>query len=487
MAFENIRAFIKELLEKGLLLKIDEEVDPELEVSAIVNRVVKNNGPALLFEHPKGSSYPLVTNLFGSDERMKLALSINNFSEITERIDELFKIEPKELFDKIRLLPKLSKMAQFFPKDVKDAPCQEIVIKEPDLLKFPHLKLWPRDGGRFVTLPLIFTKDINGKRNCGMYRMQIFDKKTTGMHWHPNKDGARHYLSYKKERKRMPVAVALGGPPEVIYAATAPLPYGFDEMIFAGFLRKSPVSMVKCKTIDIEVPAESEIVLEGYILPDEKREEGPFGDHTGYYSPVCKFPVFHIDCITHRKDPIYPATVVGKPPMEDCYIAKATSRIFLPLIKRIIPEIIDIDLPLEGIFHNLATIKIKKEYPGAGRKVAHGLWGLPQLATTKVIVIVEDDVDIHNPSELVWKVLSNIDPKRDVFFVEGPVDILDHASPYFGFGGKMAIDATRKTKEEGMVRPWPEEVIMDEAIERLVEKKLKWIENIIGEKHGRSR
>lgn len=474
MAFKNIKEFIDKLQQKGLLLRIKEEIDPELEVSAIVNRVVKHNGPALLFENPKGSSYPIVTNLFGSEERMKLALGIDDFSEITERIDEILKIEPKgSIFDKIKLLPKLYEMSKFLPKHTEDGPAQEIITKEPDLLKFPHLKLWPHDGGRFITLPLVFTKDIDGKRNCGMYRMQVFDERTTGMHWHPNKDGARHYLSYKKQNKRMPVAVALGGPPEVIYAATCPLPFGFDEMLFAGFLRKSPVSMVRCKTIDMEVPAEAEIVLEGYILPDEEREEGPFGDHTGYYSPVCKFPVFHIDCITHRKDPIYPATVVGKPPMEDCYIAKATSIIFLPLIKMLIPEIIDINLPIEGVFHNLAIVKIKKEYPGAGRKVASSLWGLGQLALTKVIIITEDDVDIHNYSELTWKVLSNIDPKRDIFFQEGPVDILDHASSYFGFGGKMAIDATKKTKEEGMQRAWPEEAIMDEAIERAVAEKFR--------------
>lgn len=477
MAFKNIREFIERLTKDGLLLRIKEEVDPELEVSAIVNRVIKNNGPALLFENLKDSSFPLVTNLFGSIERVNIALGVSSLSQIAERIEEIFETEPKGgLLDKIKLLPKLYEASQFFPNITKNAPCQEIIRDEPNLLEFPHLKLWPDDGGRFITLPLVFTKGRDGKRNCGMYRMQIFDEKTTGMHWHPNKDGAKHYLSYKKGKEKMPVAVALGGSPSVIYSATAPLPFGFDEMLFAGFLRKSPVSMVKCKTIDIEVPAESEIILEGYILPDEEREEGPFGDHTGYYSSIEKFPVFHIDCITHRKEPIYPATVVGKPPMEDCYIAKATSIIFLPLIKRLIPEIIDINLPIEGVFHNLAIVKIKKEYPGAGRKVASALWGFGQLATTKVIVIVPDDVDVHNLSDVSWRVLSNIDPRRDVFFVDGPVDILDHASPYFGFGSKMGIDATRKTRNEGMERPWPKEAIQDEKIERLVgEKLLKWM------------
>ncbi|MEW6679399.1 MAG: menaquinone biosynthesis decarboxylase [bacterium] len=472
MAFKNIREFIERLEKEGELLRIKEEIYCELEVSCITNRVSKNNGKALYFENPKGSNVPIVTNLFGSFRRMEIA--IGEFSEISRRIDELFEIkEPNGLIDKIKFLPRLFEMSQFFPKIVKDAPCQEIIDEKPDLLKFPHLKLWPKDGGRFITLPLVFTKDLDGKRNCGMYRMQIFDEKTTGMHWHPGKDGARHYSSYKKEGKKMEVAVALGGPPEVIYSATSPLPFGFDEMLFAGFLRKAPVEMTKCKTIDLEVPAEAEIVLEGYILPDETRDEGPFGDHTGYYSEVSKFPVFHINCITHRKNPIYPATVVGKPPMEDCFIAKTSSIIFLPFIKRLIPEIVDMNLPIEGVFHNLAIVSIKKEYPGALRKVASALWGLGQLSTTKVLVMVDEDIDVNNLSDVSWRVLSNISPKRDIFFVDGPVDILDHASPYLGYGSKMAIDGTKKTKEGGMQREWPGEAIMDKNIEALVSQKWK--------------
>ncbi|MEW6103463.1 MAG: menaquinone biosynthesis decarboxylase [bacterium] len=467
--FKNIREFIEGLEKEGKLLRIKKEIDPELEVSCITNRVCKNNGKALYFENPKGSKYPLVTNLFGSFERMKMALGVLEFSEICKRIEEIFEIKPSSgIIDKIKFLPKLFEVSQFFPKVVKDAPCQEIIEEKPDLLKFPHLKLWPKDGGRFITLPLVFTKDVNGKRNCGMYRMQIFDEKTTGMHWHPGKDGARHYSSYKKAGKKMPVAVALGGPPEVIYSATSPLPYGFDEMLFAGFLRKAPVEMVKCKTIDLEVPAEAEIVLEGYILPDEERNEGPFGDHTGYYSEISKFPVFHINCITHRKEPIYPATVVGKPPMEDCFIAKATSIIFLPLIKMLIPEIVDMNLPIEGVFHNLTIVSIKNEYPGTVRKVVSAIWGLGQISGTKIIVIVDENIDVHNLSDVCWRVLSNIDPRRDIFFVDGPLDILDHASYSFGYGSKMAIDGTKKES-------YPDETIMNPEIETLVDKKWKGI------------
>jgi len=462
MPFKNIREFITELEKKGELLRIKEEINPELEVSCIVNRVCKNRGKALLFENPKGFKYPIVTNLFGSDFRMEIGLGGSPF-EISKRIGEILELKPPGgMIDKIKFLPKLFDFSGFFPKVVKDGPSQEIVDEKPNLLKFPHLKLWPKDGGKFITLPLVFTKDMQGRRNCGMYRMQIFDEKTTAIHWHPNKDGARHYREYERLKKRMEVAVALGGCPATIYSATAPLPPNLDEMAFAGFLREKPVEMVKCKTIDMEVPAEAEIVLEGYINPGEKGDEGPFGDHTGYYSGIEKFPVFHINCITHRKDPIYPATVVGKPPMEDCYIAKATSIIFLPIIKMLIPEIVDINLPIEGVFHNLCIVSIKNEYPGVVQKVASGLWGIGQISTTKVIVIVDEGVDVHNLSDVTWRVLSNIDPRRDIFFVDGPVDILDHASPYFGYGSKMAIDGTKKGNLD--------ETIMNKEIEERIIK-----------------
>ncbi|HAW49747.1 TPA: menaquinone biosynthesis decarboxylase, partial [bacterium] len=471
MMFKDIRDFIAHLEEKGLLLRIKEGVGPELEVACIVNRVVKACGKALFFENPIGFQYPIATNLFGSDERVSIA--IGDILDIQKRISMFIKPSiPKTMIDKVKFIPKLYEISKFIPKKISNAPSQEIVVEEPDLSKFPHLKLWPKDGGKFITLPLVFTKDPDtGMQNCGIYRMQVFDKKTTGMHWHPNKDGARHYRKYKERKEKMPVAVSLGGPPSVIFSACSPLPPDFDEMIFAGFLQKSPVEMTRCKTIEIDVPAYSEIVFEGYVDTEELRDEGPFGDHTGYYSEIHPFPVFHLTCITHRKNPIYPATVVGKPPMEDCFIARAISEIFLPVIKMLIPEIVDINLPFEGVFHNLAIVSIKKEYPGVVRKVASSLWGLGQMANTKVFVIVDSDVSLENLSEVVWKVLSNIDPRRDIFFVDGPVDILDHASPYFGYGSKVAIDGTRKTREDGIQRSIPEEAIQDPKIEVLVEKK----------------
>jgi 4-hydroxy-3-polyprenylbenzoate decarboxylase len=474
MSCKDLREFINLLEKKNLLLRIKEEVNPILEITEITDRIVKKGGQALYFEKVIESKLPAVTNLFGTHQRMVLALGVENFEEITQRITELLHPKtPSSFMEKVRFLPKLLELSNISPKLIKNAPCQEIIINDPSLYILPILKCWPEDGGKFITLPMVITKDPdNGVRNMGMYRMQVFDEKTTGMHWHAHKDGARHFQKYKKLNKKMGVAVALGGDPATIYSATAPVPAEIDEFLFAGFLRREPVEIVKCKTMDLEVPAHAEIILEGFVDPNETKIEGPFGDHTGFYSPADNYPVFHLTCITHRKNPIYPATIVGKPPMEDCFMAKATERIFLPLLKIIFPEIVDIALPIEGVFHNCAIVSIKKIYPGQARKTAHGLWGTGQMMFTKIIIIVEDDVDVQNISEVAWKVFNNIDPKRDVFFTEGPVDILNHAVHTTGVGSKMGIDATKKSKEEGFDGNWPKEIKMDEKIKRIIEEKL---------------
>lgn len=483
MAYRDLRDFIKKIEDKGLLVRIKEEVDPILEITEITDRVCKfpGGGKALFFEKVRGSAFPVVTNLFGSFERMCLSMEVNRLDDIAGRIEEILnQAPPKTLMDKLALLPKLFEFSQYFPKEVKNAPCQEVIEKEdPDLTKFPVLKCWPGDGqpgdeGRFITLPMVFTQDPEtGRPNCGMYRIHIFDKNTTGMHWHIHKDGARHYDKYAKMGKRMPAAIAVGSDPAVIYASSAPLPEAVDEMVFAGFLRQSPVEMVKCITSDIKVPANSELVIEGYLEPGETRIEGPFGDHTGFYSPAEPYPVFHATCITHRKDMIYPATIVGKPPMEDCYMGKATERIFLPLIRLDFPEIKDINLPMEGVFHNFAIISIKKSYPGHAKKIIHGLWGKGQMMFAKLLIVVDDDVDVQDLSYTAWRVLNNVDWKRDTVFADGPLDALDHAANWPRYGSKMGIDATRKTREEGMMREWPEEIFMSEEVRKLVEGRWK--------------
>ncbi|TAL22608.1 MAG: menaquinone biosynthesis decarboxylase [Nitrospirae bacterium] len=483
MAYKDLRAFIQALETKGFLHRIRAEVDPLLEISEITDRASKSpdGGKALFFEKVKGSEFPVVTNLFGSFERMCLALEVNELDDVAGRIENILnQAPPKTLFEKIGMLPKLIELSQYLPKYVKNAPCQEVIEKDnPDLSKFPVIKCWPHDGqpgdeGRFITLPMVFTKDPEtGRPNCGMYRIHIYDKKTTGMHWHIHKDGARHYEKYKKLGQRMPAAIAVGSDPAVIYASSAPLPESIDEMLFAGFLRKSPVEMVKCITSDINVPANSEMVIEGYLDPGETRIEGPFGDHTGFYSPAEPYPVFHVTCITHRKNMIYPSTLVGKPPMEDCYMGKATERIFLPLLRLDFPEIKDINLPMEGVFHNFAIIAIKKSYPGHAKKIIHGIWGKGQMMFAKLLIVVDDDVDVQNLSYTAWRVLNNVDWKRDVVISEGPLDALDHAANWPRYGAKMGIDATRKTREEGMMRDWPEEIYMSEEIKKLVDKRWK--------------
>lgn len=473
MAYSDLRDFIRRLEKEGELVRIRYRASPELEITEIADRTVKRNGPALLFEDVEGSELPVLINHFGSMKRMSMALGVDSIDEIGAEIESLIGTAPPVGFlDKLKMLPKLAKLASVFPRTVSRGACQEVVkIGEEASLDFlPILKCWPGDGGRFITLPMVFTKDPNtGRRNVGMYRMHVYDSRTTGMHWHVHKVGARHYAEHERLGKRMEVAVALGGDPAITYAATAPLPDDFDEMIFAGFLRKAPVEMVQCKTIDAEVPADAEIVLEGYVEPGERRIEGPFGDHTGYYSPAEEYPVFHLTCVTHRKNPIYPATVVGKPPMEDCFIGKATERIFLPLIRAQLPEIVDINLPVEGIFHNLAFVSIKKRYPMHARKVIHALWGLGQMMFTKMIVVFDEDVDVQNLSEVLWRLGSNVDPKRDITFSEGPVDALDHASPQPLYGSKMGIDATRKLPEEGHNRPWPEDISMSPEVKAKID------------------
>jgi 4-hydroxy-3-polyprenylbenzoate decarboxylase len=476
MAYKDLREFIKVLEEKGLLKRITVEVDPILEIAEINDRIVKKGGPALLFERPKGSRFPCVVNLFGSFERMKLALEVRDLDEIGRRALEFLEPEiPTNIIEKLKMLPKLKRLSDFLPRYVKSGPCKEVIIKDsPSLDIFPILKTWPLDGGRFITLPMVFTKDPEtGVRNCGMYRMQVYDERTTGMHWHMHKDGARHYRKAEAMGKRLEVAVAIGSDPATIYSATAPLPEGIDEMLFAGFLREEPVELVKCETVDLEVPANAEIVLEGYCEPGERRIEGPFGDHTGYYSLQDEFPVFHITCITHRRDAIYPATIVGKPPMEDCFIAKATERIFLPLIRKQLPEIVDMNLPIEGVFHNIAIVSIDKRYPGHARKVMYALWGMGQMSFTKIIIVMDKDVNIQDLSEVLWRIGNNVDPKRDVVILEGPLDVLEHASPLPAYGGKMGIDATKKWPSEGFTRPWPPDIKMSEEIVRLVTERWK--------------
>lgn len=474
MAYKNLRQFIKELDKKGWLHTVHTQVDPELEIAAITDRASKNNGPALFFANVLGSKYPVLTNAFGSLERIKLALGVDDLDEIGRRIEKLVQIpHPNNLLDKVKSFPLLLEISSFFPKTVTKAPVQEVVEENPSLDTLPILKCWPNDGGKFITLPLVFTKDpVTGQQNAGMYRMHVYDATTTGMHWHLHKDGASHFERWREAvNGHMEAAVVLGGDPAVIYAATAPLPRNMDEMLFAGFLRQAPVEMVQCKTIDLKVPAEAEFVLEGYVDLAERRREGPFGDHTGYYSPAEAYPVFHLKCITRRKDPLYPATVVGIPPMEDCYLGKATERIFLPLLKLQFPEIMDMHLPFAGVFHNCAIVSIKKEYPGQAKKIINALWGMGQMMFTKTIIVVDADVDVQDLARTAWRIFNSIDPKRDFVFTEGPLDALDHAAPLPNYGSKVGIDATKKWASEGYARQWPEEVKATEEIISLVNRR----------------
>jgi 4-hydroxy-3-polyprenylbenzoate decarboxylase len=473
MPYQNLHEFVTALERAGELKRIKASVSPELEIAQITDRVSKEHGPALLFENVKGSNIPLLINAFGSYKRMAMALGVEDLDSIGREIDEIIHMPlPTGIVEKLKMIPKVAQFAKFPPKLIAHASCQEVVRENPSLSLLPIIKCWPQDGGKFITLPLVFTKSLtDGTRNCGMYRLHVFDEQTTGMHWHIHHDGARHFREYKQAGKRMEVAVALGGDPAVTYAATAPMPAGVDEMLLAGFLRKKPVEIVKCRTIDMEVPAEAEVVLEGYVDTQEERMEGPFGDHTGYYSLADVYPVFHLRCITHRKNPIYPTTVVGKPPMEDCYMGKATERIFLPLVRTQIPELVDMNLPLFGVFHNWMFVSIDKQYPFQAKKVMHSIWGLGQMMFTKIIVVVDKDVNVQNVDEVLWRIGNNADPRRDISIVDGPLDVLDHASPLARAGSKIGIDATKKGPDEGHMREWPDEVKMADDIIRLVEQR----------------
>jgi 4-hydroxy-3-polyprenylbenzoate decarboxylase len=477
MAYSDLREFIAALERQGELKRIPFEVDPVLEIAEFADRAVKCGGPALLFEKPKGSSVPVFINGFASMRKMEIALEVESVEEVARRISEYLEMRmPQGLVGKLKMLPKLAEMGSFFPKTVSTGPCKEVIRRENfSLFDYPILQCWPKDGGRFITLPMVFTRNPEtGKRNCGMYRMQVFDERTTGMHWQTHKQGAEHYRRLSAAgAQRMDVAAAIGSDPATMYSAILPLPPDLDEMMIAGFLRGKPVEMVKCETSDLEVPANAEIVLEGYVEPGETRTEGPFGDHTGYYSLEDQYPVFHVTCITQRRNPIYATTIVGRPPMEDYYMGKAIERIFLPLMRLQLPEVRDISMPAEGVFHNLILVSIRKSYPLHARKVMHAIWGLGQAMFSKCIVVVDEEVDVQNPREVAWRALNNIDPQRDIEFVLGPVDSLDHASRLPNFGSKMGIDATRKWPEEGFTRPWPDVIEMSPEVKRRVDELWK--------------
>ena len=516
MAYDDLRQWIAALERAGELKRIRTEVDPILEITEITDRVSKCHsgkggaagGPALLFENVKGySRIPVFINQFGSARRMNMALGVDSLDEVAERIRAFTDVKsPQGFLDKVKMLPMLAEMGKFFPKTVASGPCKEVIKRDNfSLLDFPVLKCWPEDAGRFITLPCVVTRDPKtGKRNVGMYRMQIYDEKTAGMHWQRQKIGAEHYRQRMRAAAsgesagpstavdvmartsggsqladsgmpagRMDVAVAIGTDPALTFSAIVPAPPEIEEYLIAGFLRQSPVELVKCETVDLEVPASAEIVLEGYVKLDELRTEGPFGDHTGFYSLEDLYPVFHVTCVTHRKNPIYATTIVGKPPMEDAWMGKAVERILLPAMRLTIPEIVDVHLPVEGIFHNLMLVSIKKSYPGQARKVMNAIWSLGQAMFTKCIVVVDEDVNVQDVGEVTLKALNHIDPERDIQFTLGPVDSLDHASRLPNYGSKMGIDATRKWPTEGFRRPWPDEIVMDEKTKAVVDRKWK--------------
>ena len=477
MPYRDLRAFLRALEENGELKRIPFEVDPVLEIAEFADRSVKSGGPALLFEKPKGHDIPVLINSFASMRRMEIALEVGSVEEVARRIVDLLEMRaPEGLVGKLKMLPKLAEMGSFFPRTVSRGACQEVIRTEGFSLRdLPALQCWPEDGGRFITLPLVFSRNPDtGKRNCGMYRMQIFDERTAGMHWQTHKQGAEHYRRMGHHgRKRMDVAVAIGADPVTMFSAILPLPPDLDEMIFAGFLRQRPVEMVKCQTSDLEVPANAEIVLEGYVELGELRTEGPFGDHTGFYSLADEYPVFHATCVTRRDQPIYATTIVGPPPMEDYYMGKAIERIFLPLMRLQLPEVRDIAMPAEGVFHNLILVSMRKSYPGHARKVMHAIWGTGQAMFSKCIVVVDEDVDVQNSREVAWKALNHIDPERDIQFVMGPVDSLDHSSRLPNYGSKMGVDATRKWPGEGFTRPWPGMIEMSPEVKRRVDELWK--------------
>ena len=545
MAYDDLRDWIKALERAGELKRIRTEADPILEITEITDRVSKSSGTmegeargasmhgaqqpggsALLFENVKGyAGQKLLINQFGSARRMRLALEVDSLDEVAERIRGFMDVKsPQGFLDKVKMLPMLAEMGKFFPKTVPSGPCKEVIERDKfSLLDFPILQCWPKDAGRFVTLPCVITRDPKtGKRNVGMYRMQIYDERSTGMHWQRQKVAAEHYRERLRQsvdgstneggtgalaragnrsaavdimarssggshlaegsrpQGRMEVAVAIGTEPALTFSAIVPAPPDVEEFIIAGFLRQRPVELVRCETVDLEVPAHAEIILEGYVNLDELRTEGPFGDHTGFYSLEDEYPVFHVTCITHRQDPIYATTIVGKPPQEDAWMGKAVERIFLPLMKLTIPELVDINLPIEGVFHNLMLVSIRKSYPGQARKVMNAIWSLGQAMFTKCIIVVDEDVDVQDLADVTLKVLNHIDPERDIQFTMGPVDSLDHAARLANYGSKMGVDATRKWSTEGFARPWPDEIVMDAKTRALVDGKWKALAKELG-------
>jgi 4-hydroxy-3-polyprenylbenzoate decarboxylase len=475
VAYKDLRDFIARLERERELKRLTVEADVDLEITEITDRVSKQGGPALLFEKPCSAkdgvrySMPLLINMLGSKRRVELAFEVASLDDIVSRLEALLEMKPPEGFlDKVRLLPKLAELGSFLPKTVGRGPVKEVIEKENlSLARLPAMKCWPQDGGRFITFPLVVT--CSPKNGC--YRMQIYDERTTGMHWQAHKGGAEHFrwLERVGKGRRMDVAVALGADPVTMLAGVLPLPEDVDEFLIAGFLRQESVELVKCETVDLEVPAHAEIVLEGYVDLDEIRNEGPFGDHTGYYSLEDKFPAFHVTCLTRRREPIYVSTVVGAPPMEDYWMGYAVERLFLPLMRKQMPEVVDMHMPAEGVFHNLLIVSIRKSYPGHARKVMNAIWGLPGAMFTKCLVVVDHDVDVHNAREVTWKALNHIDPERDIQFMLGPVDQLEHASRLPNFGSKMGIDATHKWPSEGFTRPWPDEIVMDPAVKKKID------------------
>ena len=473
MPYDSLRDFVEALDHAGELHRVEAQVDPKLEISEITDRVVKRGGPALLFTNVRGSKFPVLTNQFGTRSRMALALGGATLDEAGDRIRKLLDLSlPESAMEKIGKLLSLAPLAAALPKTVSSGSCQDVVLDQPDLTLLPALTTWPMDAAPFITLPLVVTKDPkSGRFNVGMYRMQIYGARETAMHWQRHKQGRAHATAWGD---RIPVAVAIGADPVLTYAATAPLPPVVDEYLFAGLLRGKPVKLVACKTVDLKVPADAEFVLEGYVDNTDLRTEGPFGDHTGVYSLADTYPTFHVQCMTHRRNPIYPATVVGKPPMEDAWLGKATERIFLPLLQMVVPEIVDMNLPVEGGFQNLAIVSIRKSYPGQGKKVMNALWGLGHMMMlTRVLIIVDEDVDVQNARTVAWFVLNNLDAQHDIVMMPGPVDDLDHASYTPALGMKIGVDATRKSAAEGYTRQWPPDMIMDDATRELVTKRWK--------------
>src|SRR5512138_1084424 len=478
MAYRSLREFLDRLEGAGELVRVKERVDPVLEMAAIADRAAKQGGPAFLFENPATGAFPVAMNLFGTRRRTSWALSCDDLEDHATALRALLRTAPPQSFwDKLKMLPKLGKLAAMAPKHVSSGPSQEVVDREPDLARLPVLTTWPHDGGPFVTLPQVITRDPEtGIRNVGMYRLQVLGPRRLAMHWQLHKTATAHYRGYKRRGERMPVAIALGGDPALTYCASAPLPPNVDEYLFAGFLRGEAVHTVKGVATGLDVPADADVVVEGFVdTAAPLVREGPFGDHTGFYSLADDYPALDVAAITHRREAVYPATVVGPPPVEDLWMGTATARLFLPLLQMVFPEIVDMAFPAEGVFHNLCLVSMRKEFPGHAKKLMHGLWGSGQMSSTKTLVVFDEDVDVQDFSQCAWRALASVDARRDLVVVEGPVDALDHAAPQFALGAKIGVDATRKWTEEGG-REWPEPCVhppellarMDALYQRLV-------------------